>query len=177
MTSKHEAPVVDDTNVQRNLEPASVSETQGPQMFTKEQLPDPAVAIAAGLAPQAIPAGQIIESNDDAFSHPRGPEPGEQVRAEQRRAVVDRVVQNDDVPGVDNRTLSKTAVEPEATTAVGKALQKQAEGDEDDTKLDEAGREIDPEGVQADSKELAEKKHMNDGDDPEDKGESTKDQE
>jgi len=179
VTKKHDdddAPVVDDSNVRRNLQADSASETQGPQMFTKEQLPDPAVALAAGLAPQAIPANQILDG-DEAFSHPRGPEPGEQVRAEQRRAVIDRVVENDDVPGVDVRTLSETAVDAEATSAVGRALQKRAEGD-DDVKRDEAGREIDPEGVQEDSRELAEKKDMvKDNPSEEEKGKSAKDKE
>lgn len=178
---EEDAPVVDDSNVRRNLVDEPASETQGPQVFTPEQLPDPAVARAAGLPPQAIPESQIIDG-DDAYSHPRGPEPGEQVRAEQRAAVTNRVVKNDDVPGVPEhpvpavaaRNLSEAAVEPEATSAVGKALQARAERS-DDVERDEAGRPIDPEGVQDDSRELAEKKGMNEGDAPEDKGQSAED--
>lgn len=169
MPKTDDAPVVDDSNVRRNLNPDVQSEVQGPQMFTKEQLPDPAVARAAGLAPQAIPAEQVLDG-DDAFSHPRGPEPGEQARAEQRRAVIDRVVENDDVPGVPEapntvaaRNLAKAAVDNDATSALGKALQKRAERD-DDVNRDELGRPIDPTGEQEKSRELAEKKGMNEGD-------------
>jgi hypothetical protein len=167
---KEDVVEIDDSNVRRNLDVETSSESQGPQMFTPEQLPDPSVARAAGLPPQAIPATQIIDG-EDAYSHPRGPEPGEQVRAEQRRAIVDRVVENDDVPGVPetpvqtvaSRNLAEAAVEPEPTSALGRALQKRAEGD-DDVERDEAGRPIDPEGVQETSNELAEKKGMNEGD-------------
>lgn len=154
-----DTPVVDDSNVRRNLTTESVSESQGPQVYTPEQLPDPAVLKAAGLPPLV---GVDVIEGDDAYSHPRGPEPGEQVRAEQRRAVIDRVIQNDDVPGVATNELSKAAVEEKPTTALGKALQKRR--DSDDVERDEAGRPIDPEGVQEDSNELAEKKGMNEGD-------------
>jgi hypothetical protein len=160
-------PVVDDSNVSRNLVDTPDSESQGPQMFTPEQLPDPNVARAAGLTPQAIPATQIIDG-EDAYSHPRGPEPGEQVRAEQRAAIVERVVENNDVPSLPDvtpRALATTATEPEATSAVGRALQKREDdAAKDDSETDDLGRGIDPEGVQADSAELADKKGTNEGD-------------
>lgn len=49
-----------------------------PQKYLEEQLPDPAAAEAAGLAPQRIPATQIMTVDD--MGHPQGPEPGELVR-------------------------------------------------------------------------------------------------
>lgn len=159
--NENNEPTVDDSNVRRNMTVESVSESQGPQVFTPEQLPDPAVVKAAGLT-YSIPENQVIDG-EDAYSHPRGPEPGEQVRAEQRQAIIDRVVDNDDVPGVSAGDLAMTAVEEEPTSAVGKALQKRQEnaGNGD---TDEAGRPIDPAGVQEDSRELADKKGMNEGD-------------
>lgn len=42
------------------------------QVFAVEQLPNPAVALAAGFVPQQIPAHLIVEG-DDVATHPQGP--------------------------------------------------------------------------------------------------------
>lgn len=62
----------------------------GPQVYVKEQLPDPAVAQAAGIPPQQISDASLI-SAEDAVDHPRGPEPGEEVRFIKNAAVNDRM--------------------------------------------------------------------------------------
>lgn len=56
------------------------------QKFVESQLPDPDVARAAGIHPQNIPE-HLVLSDDEAFSHPLGPEPGERERLEQRDAI------------------------------------------------------------------------------------------
>jgi hypothetical protein len=163
MAKNDDTQTVDDSNVRRNAVTETTPESQGPQVFTKEQLPDPAVAKAAGIPAQSIPADQIVDG-EDAYSHPRGPEPGEQARAEQRRAVIDRLVENDDIPNIAAADLTNASVDVEATTALGRAIEKREAGDEsaDDADTDEAGREIDPEDVQADSAEIADNTGQND---------------
>lgn len=52
----------------------------GPQVYVEEQLPDPAVALAAGIPPQRIPAHLVIGTIEEGLGHPKGPEPGEMVR-------------------------------------------------------------------------------------------------
>ena len=56
------------------------------QMFTPEQLPDPDIARAAGIAPQQIPTRLVLDG-DEAYAHPLGPEPGERERLEHREAI------------------------------------------------------------------------------------------
>lgn len=58
----------------------------GPQRYLDAQLPDPAVALAAGIPPQRIPE-TIRVADEDAWTDPRGPEPGEQVRLVKSNAV------------------------------------------------------------------------------------------
>lgn len=136
----------------------TAAESRGPQRYTPEQLPDPAVARAAGLAPQNIPSSLIVEG-DDAFSHPRGPEAGEQERAEKRTAVTQRLVENADTVG-DTLAIDAAAVSESATSAHGKALQARAakRSGSGPGSVDESGNVRDPEGAQEDSREDAKAK-------------------
>jgi hypothetical protein len=63
----------------------------GPQRYLPEQLPDPDVARASNIAPQNIPEGLTI-SDEEAWEHPKGPEPGEQVRLLKNEAVNQRML-------------------------------------------------------------------------------------
>lgn len=58
------------------------------QVYTPEQLPDPAQAIAAGLPPQQIPEHLIVED----VNHPQGPEPSELVMLDVRKPIREAVV-------------------------------------------------------------------------------------
>lgn len=60
------------------------------QKFTPEQLPDPNIARAAGIAPQQIPTRLVLDG-EDAYDHPLGPEPGERERLEHREAIKQRL--------------------------------------------------------------------------------------
>jgi len=63
----------------------------GPQRYLQEQLPDPDIARASGIAPQQIPETLVL-SEEEAWDHPKGPEPGEQVRLLKNEAVNQRMV-------------------------------------------------------------------------------------
>lgn len=65
---------------------------RGPQMYLPSQLPDPDVAKAANLTPQDIPENIVLDP-DDAWSHPRGPEPSEQIRLAKSGAVKARMIE------------------------------------------------------------------------------------
>jgi hypothetical protein len=51
--------------------PASASELPG-QVFTVDQLPDPAVAVAYGLPPQTVPEHLILDNVEDGMKHVQG---------------------------------------------------------------------------------------------------------
>lgn len=71
-------PTTDFTDVQRGTTvqgeegiPTQASELPG-QVFTVDQLPDPAVAVAYGLPPQTIPEHLILDNADDGMKHVQG---------------------------------------------------------------------------------------------------------
>ena len=78
------------------------------QKFTPEQLPDPNVARAAGIAPQQIPAHLVLDG-DEAYSHPLGPEPGERERLEQREAIKQTLEEAGAGPQPRGRTIDTEA--------------------------------------------------------------------
>lgn len=65
---------------------------RGPQVYLPSQLPDPAIARSANFTPQEIPEN-IVVNPGAAWSHPRGPEPAEQVRLLKSEAVQGHMVQ------------------------------------------------------------------------------------
>jgi hypothetical protein len=58
------------------------------QKFHPNQLPDPQIAIRAGMQPVAIPEYLVTEDEDD----PQGPEPSEMLILDQRQAISERLV-------------------------------------------------------------------------------------
>lgn len=134
------------------------SELNGPQKYTPEQLPDPSVAQAAAMQPQAIPESLILRDDDDAFSHPRGPEPGEAERAKKRAAVAERIVEKGEFPV----SLDAAAVDAEATSVYGKAMAARREqataarGKTDKAGLDKDRKESESKAEASDA-ELAQK--------------------
>lgn len=78
----------------------------GPQRYLPEQLPDPDVARASNIAPQNIPEGLVID-DEEAWEHPKGPEPGEQVRLLKNEAVNQRML--GDTPPTDSERFVLTS--------------------------------------------------------------------
>jgi hypothetical protein len=64
---------------------------RGPQMYLREQLPDPEVSRVANFTPQEIPENIVLDG-DDAWDHPRGPEPSELIRLAKSGAVKERMI-------------------------------------------------------------------------------------
>jgi hypothetical protein len=83
------------------------------QMFTPEQLPDPMIAFAAGIAPQQIPARLVLDG-DEAYSHPLGPEPGERERLEHREAIKQKLEEEGSGPQPRGRTTEDLQARAEA---------------------------------------------------------------
>lgn len=84
------------------------------QLFTPDQLPDPEVWKSSGLAGngQVVPEHLVI-SEEDAASHPLGPEPGHLLRAARARAVEERLGWQRDV---SKARQSVAVTKPDETT-------------------------------------------------------------
>lgn len=81
----------------------------GPQRYLPEQLPDPAVARAGNIAPQNIPEGLVID-DEEAWDHPKGPEPGEQVRLLKNEAVNQRMLTDTSAADSEHFVLTSSGV-------------------------------------------------------------------
>lgn len=75
------------------------------QRFHPSQLPDPAVAIAAGMLPQPIPGHLVTEDDDD----PQGPEPGDLASLDARQAIRDRIVADASAAPAEEKAAPKKA--------------------------------------------------------------------
>lgn len=91
------------------------------QRFHPSQLPDPSVAIAAGIRPQAIPEHLVTEDDDD----PQGPEPGDLATLDARQAIRDRIVA-DSSAAADEAAKAKAEDEKAANAAPKKAAETKA---------------------------------------------------
>ena len=98
------------TAQQGGMPETGTAEALGPQRYLEEQMPDPAAAIAAGFAPQQIPEGLVI-SDEDAWGHPKGPEPGEQVRLIKNEAVNERMLTDTTAADREHFVLTSSGLE------------------------------------------------------------------
>lgn len=135
--------------------PTSAADLPG-QVFTVDQLPDPAVAVAYGLPPVIVPEHLILDNADDGLRHVQGKSALDVMNGELRAELGNPVLSFDNtIRSQDDSLTHFSAVtgagladgtEPEDTAFVGGI--KGGTGDEISTSDGGAEGPIDPEGVQ-----------------------------
>ena len=93
------------TSQQGGMPDTGTAAALGPQAYLQEQLPDPNVAKAAGITPQNVSALTVLDP-DEAWGHPKGPEPGEQVRLLKNDATNQHMLDNTEAADREHFTLT-----------------------------------------------------------------------
>lgn len=109
----------------------------GPQRYVAAQLPNPDIAKAGGHRPQQIPEGLLL-SDEEAWGHPKGLEPGEMVRLSLNAEVDRRLLEEADDLGSSRNYLTLTS---DGMAAIRKA--QEGEGDDGD-EGEPAGEPVQP---------------------------------
>lgn len=125
-----------------------VSQTDLPgQVFSVDQLPDPAVAKAYGLPPVTIPENLILESTEDAENHIQGKDVLDIASAQMRRQLDDPTLTFDNKVASAEDSL-KSFSERTGANAGAAAKAVEAEDEKQDEGETDNGKPVDPEGVQ-----------------------------
>jgi hypothetical protein len=135
------------------------------QVFSVDQLPDPAIAVAYGMPAVVVPEDLILESPEDAEAHVQGKSADDIANGDLRRSL------NDPVLAMDNQVVSaEESIKPlgERKSAAGQvaagAVEAQDAKDGGDTDETGSGLPVDTEGVQrADSGGTADVSTSNSG--------------
>lgn len=120
------------------------------QVFSVDQLPDPAIAVAYGMPPQTIPEHLILDSAEEAENHIQGKTVEDIANAQLRRDLNDPVLTFDNQIASAEESLMSLGERTGANAhvlqdAVAAEDEKEDGEDTDDTG---SGRPRDPEGVQ-----------------------------
>lgn len=136
--------------------PTSASELPG-QVFSVDQLPDPAAAVAYGLPPQTVPAHLILDDAENATKHVQGKDALDVINAELRQELGDPALafdntvrtREDALTSLTDRTGAGLGEGGEDTTADNVAVDGVIGGDGVVATPDAgATGPVDPEGVQ-----------------------------
>lgn len=117
------------------------------QVFSVDQLPDPAIAVAYGLPPVTIPEHLILESKEEAEKDIQGKDVLDIANAQLRRDLGDPVLTFDNKIASAEDSLKSLSERTGSNAGIVKAAL-EAEDKKDDGQQTENGRPIDPEGVQ-----------------------------
>lgn len=170
--------------------PTAASELPG-QVFTVDQLPDPAVAVAYGLPPQTVPEHLILDDAEDGLRHVQGKSALDVINGQLREKLGHPVLAFDNTIRSADESLVHFA--QQTGPGLGGALDDNGEdagapfvdgikGGDGETTTSTTGAEgpIDPEGVQkgdgdekAVSEEAGTKGEANTGSDDKDAGKDT----
>ncbi len=135
--------------------PTSATDLPG-QVFTVDQLPDPAVAVAYGLPPVTVPEHLILDNAEDGLKHVQGKSALDVINAQLREELGNPVLAFDNTIRSQDDSLAHFSSQTGAGLADGSDPKDTAfvdgikGGDGQSATTSDAGAEgsIDPEGVQ-----------------------------
>lgn len=135
--------------------PTPASELPG-QVFSVDQLPNPAVAVAYGLPPQTVPAHLILDDADDDVRHIQAKDPLDIMTGQLREHLGEPVLAFDNTVRSADDALGHFNASTGAGLGAGAEMEDGGEpfvdgikgGDGESTTGDDIDAPIDPEGVQ-----------------------------